>query len=145
MDLSAIQKCYLFKNASPEDLQAVEHLAEVKQALAGEELFLSGSEAEALYIVTHGTVSTTLRGKEHAVITVGEGQIFGDVPFFCGEKRGATARAKETTGYVSIPYAGLAKLLDERPVLSAQVYRNAAAFYSRLAGRLSAELERPYC
>jgi CRP/FNR family transcriptional regulator, cyclic AMP receptor protein len=144
VDLSAIGKCYLFRNTSAEDLQAVEHLAEVKQALAGEEIFLSGSEADALYIITHGTVSTTVRGKEHAVITVGEGQIFGDVPFFCAEKRGATARAKESTEYVRIPYAALAKLLDERPVLSAQVYRNAAAFYSRLAGRLSAELDRPF-
>lgn len=145
MSQSVLEQSYLFKHASADDLEAVQHIAEKKEALGGEEIFLSGSDSDALFIVVSGAVATTLRGHEHATVTVGPGQIFGDVPFFCDVKRAATAKATEVTHYLRISYAALGKLLEARPALSAQVYRNAAAFYSRLAGRLSDELKRPYC
>ena len=144
MNHSVLEKCYLFKNASADDLDAVLRIAEKKQALRGDTIFLSGSDADALFIILSGTVSTTIRDHEHAVVTVGPGQIFGDVPFFCAEKRGATAAAKEVTEYLSIAYADLNALLDKNASLSALVHRNAAAFFSRLSGRLSAELQRPF-
>lgn len=144
MSQSVLDQGYLFKHASADDLDAVQRIVEKKEALAGEDIFLSGSESDALFIVVSGSVATTLRGHEHAVVTVGPGQLFGDAPFFCEVNRAATAKAKEVTHYLRIGYAPLTKLLAERPALSAQVYRNAAAFYARLSGRLSDELQRPF-
>ena len=144
MDAALLKNCHLFKNASPEDIAAIQQLAERKQYLAGDQIYLSGDQPETLWVIETGTVELIAQGKEIPVATLGGGQAFGDAAFFHHGKRPGSARAKETTCLISIPFAKLQKVLDERPQLAATFFRDAAGFYASLASRLAAELERPY-
>lgn len=144
MDAALLRNCHLFKNAGPDDLAAVQQLAERKQYIAGEQIFLSGERAEALWVIEAGTVELFSPGKDLPVVTLGGGQVFGDAAFLHHGVRLGSARAQEISHLIRIPFDKLQKLLDERPAFAAIFFRDAAGYYASLAARLSTELERPY-
>ena len=144
MDSTAVQNCYLFKGASVKDAEAIAQLAQRHEALAGEDIFLSGQEADGFFIIQSGTVQVFMRGKDLPIATMSSKQSFGELPFFHHATRDTTARASELSHLMRIPFAALQKLLDARPQLALLVYRNASARYAYMLTQLAAEFDRPY-
>lgn len=139
--MSVLQNIYLFKELDKSELDSVYKIVGEKNYSAGQDIFLRGSKADALYIIKMGTVSikaTGSSGDEVKIANMATGAHFGELPFLDGEKRSASAQAVEGTTLFEIKYADLANLLKSNDKIAAKVYRAIAAY---MAGRLRATTE----
>lgn len=132
---SLLQNIYLFKDLNPKELEIVNSVAKVEDHAAGDEIFLEGDNAQALYVVKMGTVNVQHNGKESRVnvATLGTGSHFGEIAFLDKEKRSASVVATEKTQIIHIDFNELHKVLDANPAMALKVYRSMAHF---LCGRL---------
>ena len=144
MEHALIRSSALFKNATDDDLAALVAIAEPLGLRAGETLWEADHQPDAMYIVEIGTVELRLKGQEAPVATFGSLQSFGTLAFFYPTARGTTARAREETRLVRIPYGKLKSVLSKRPTFAAQVYLDTATFLAKHVGDLVRERDRPY-
>jgi CRP-like cAMP-binding protein len=127
---------YLLRSEYGDDVTAptplrtmVEAVAERRTYQAGEIVFREGDIADAMYVVEQGTVEVVVAGAVVATRTVGEE--IGEMPFFDGGRRSATARAGHSCHLIRVAYDSLRAVLRERPEAAATLYRNAAAFLTQ--------------
>jgi CRP-like cAMP-binding protein len=139
-----LKSLYFFRDAGKEDLASLAEIVSVRNYAQGELVFNEGDEANAMFVVEMGTVDIVPAGKERAVVTIGSGQSFGEIAFFSRGKRPASARAKEMSRIVSIPFDHLEPLLEQRPALAISLYRNACAFLAKHLRTLLSELNHRY-
>ena len=145
MDRHALLKgIYLFRDASNDDLTGLEQIAARREYIQGDSVFTEGDEADAMFVVEMGTVDIMPRGKELAVITVGTGQAFGEVAFFDRGKRVGSARTREVSRILRIPFNRLERLLAGRPDFAMGFYRNACGFLAKHLRTLAVDLNRRY-
>jgi CRP-like cAMP-binding protein len=135
---------YLFAQTSAEDLSALTALAEAKQYSPGDYMYRAGDRADALYVVVLGTIDIVAPGKSVPVVSIGSGQLIGELAFFARGERLGSAVARETTRTHRIAYEALARLLAERSALERLVYRNACGFMARHLQQMAQELDRRY-
>ena len=93
-----------------------------------------------MFVVEVGTVDIVPTGKELAVATIGSGQTFGEMAFFNRGNRPASARAREMSDILRIPFDRLERLLGERPDLAVTFYRNACGFLAKHVRTLLSDL-----
>ena len=139
-----LKNIYLFADATAEDLARLAAIAEPRKYRQGELVFNEGDEADAIFVVEMGTVDMVPTGKEMVVVTIGSGQALGEVAFFRRGKRPGSARARETTSVLRIPFDRLEKLLGARPTLAVDVYRNACTFLAKHLRTLISDADRRY-
>jgi CRP/FNR family transcriptional regulator len=139
-----LERTYLFAGATNDDLASLVEIAVPKKYLQGEFLFNGGDEADAMFVVEMGTVDIVPAGKELAVVTIGSGQTFGEMAFFSRGQRPASARAREISNVLRIPFDRLERLLGERPDLAMTFYRNACGFLAKHVRTLLGDLDRRY-
>ena len=103
---------------SREQLLEATRVAKAQQFEAGTMILAEGTNADAFYIVTKGTVEVVLpRPNQSDVIAMqlGPGKFFGEMAFFHDRKRQASVRAAETgpVEVLAISYDQLEELLDQ--------------------------------
>jgi CRP-like cAMP-binding protein len=126
--------------SSPSPLRTlVEAVAESRSYPPGEIIFREGDVADAMYVVAHGSVDIVIAG-ETVIATRHAGEEFGEMAFFDGGRRSATARAGKTCNVIRVPYDDLRRLLRERPEAAALFYRNGAAFLAERLRQTSLDL-----
>ncbi len=141
MNMTALKGIYLFKDFDEKELQSVANLGVEKTITSGEEFFSSGQDATCFFVIQLGSVKiySNLKSGDAAGITqMGSGSHFGELAFFDGGKRSATAQAVETCRIVEIPFDGLKTLLDLNPAMSVKFYKSCARL---LASRLRTTTE----
>lgn len=131
---------YMFRQATAEDLAALVAIAEPKSYLPGDTVYRKSERANALFVIEVGTVDIGLPDREVPITTVGSGQAFGEVAFFYPEERIASARTREVTRLLRIPFDRLETLFAERPRLAVSFYRSTCAFLTRHLRRLALDL-----
>ncbi|MBE0681511.1 MAG: ATP-binding cassette domain-containing protein [Anaerolineales bacterium] len=104
-----------------EQLLQATHDAVAKNYAAGSMIIAEGTDADAFYIVTKGTVEVVLpRPNQSDVIAVqlGPGKYFGEMEFFHEKKHRASIRASEHTPVevLAIGYDRLSELLNQSEV-----------------------------
>lgn len=127
---------YLFKGLSVDQMDAIAEIAKVETYMPGDEVFLQGSKATALYVVKYGSVRITQssrQGDNIEVATLATGSHFGEMAFVDGEPRSATAKAVEKSEIVVIDYEKLKGILAKQTAIAVHVYKQLAHF---LCGRL---------
>lgn len=135
---------YLFEDATDADLTSLLEIATPRKYRQGELVFNEGDEADAMFVVEMGTVDMVASGKELAVVTIGSGQALGEVAFFRRGKRPGSARAREASTILRIPFGRLEQLLVERPGFALSFYRNACGFLAKHLRTLITEVDRRY-
>jgi CRP/FNR family cyclic AMP-dependent transcriptional regulator len=98
----------------------------------GDVIFGEGDEPGELFLVASGRIAIankSIDGRESVVALMETGDLFGEMGLFDGLGRSAEARALESSIVVSIPFAPIRSLYEERPELLWRVVR-------MLAGRL---------
>jgi CRP-like cAMP-binding protein len=135
---------YLFQDATSDDLASLAGIAARREYLQGDLVFNEGDEADAMFVVEMGTVDLVPGGKDLAVITVGTGQSFGEVAFFKRGKRPGSARTREVSRILRIPFDRLETLLAGRPAFAMGFYRNACGFLAKHLQALAVDLNRRY-
>lgn len=135
---------YLFRDATEDSLNNLAAIAVPRNYLQGELVFNEGDQADAIFVVEMGTVDIVPPGKELAVVTIGSGQAFGEMAFFNPGKRPASARARETSSILRIPFDDLEPLLAKTPALALSLYRNGCGFLAKHVRTLLSDLNRRY-
>lgn len=139
-----LQNTPLFRGLDADDLAAIDALVEPVKMVGGDTLYHDGSEADALYVLVLGTVEFFVGGRERPTMRLGSGQLVGALGLVIPEKRASSAVAVEVTHLLRIGLPELHRLLDDRPKLAAQIYRNLARFFGHHLAQMARELERPY-
>jgi CRP-like cAMP-binding protein len=139
-----LKRIYLFGDATDEDIAGIIKIATPRKYPQGEFVFNEGDEADAMFVVEMGTVDMVPTGKETVVVTVGSGQALGEVAFFGRGKRSGSARARETSTIVRIPFDRLEQLLLQRPEFALSFYRNACGFLAKHLRTLIKDVDRRY-
>jgi CRP-like cAMP-binding protein len=93
-------------------------------------IFSEGTNADAFYIVTKGTVEVILpRANQSDVVAVqlGPGKYFGEMEFFHEKKHRASIRASESgpVDVLSISYSQLSELLTQSGVTREALHQSA--------------------
>ena len=141
-----LKEFYLLRSEAGDDLTSptplrtlVEAVAEPCSFEAGQTIFREGDVADAMYVVAHGSVDIVIA--DATVIAVRHpGEEFGEMAFFDGGRRSATARAGKACSLIRVPYDSLRKVLKERPEAAALFYRNGAAFLTARLRQTSLDL-----
>ena len=115
---------------SREQLLLASHVANEQHYEPGAMILSQGTNAEAFYIVTKGTVEVILpRVSQSDVVTVqlGPGKYFGEMEFFHEKKHRASIRASESgpVETLAISYDKLKELLDQSEVTLEALHQSA--------------------
>jgi CRP-like cAMP-binding protein len=135
---------YLFRGATSEDLAALASIVERKVMIAGDRVYAEGDEPDAMFFIEMGRVDLGPEQRDRAIVTLGSGQVFGELGFFARGRRPVSAYAREPTHMLRLAFNKLSKLLDERPALALIVYRNACRYFAAHLGQMALERDRPY-
>jgi glutaminase len=102
---------------------------------AGSTIFTEGAAADALYFVAAGQVSAVVKsgGSFRRLSTMGPGSSFGELALIEGGLRSATIVADDATLCHTLTLDAFAKLVDEDPIVAADLHR---AIARSLAARL---------
>jgi CRP-like cAMP-binding protein len=138
-----IEKLSIFKGAEPADLDAIAGITVPKAYAPDETIFDASRPADGLIVILMGTAEI-IGERDVPIVTIGSGQMMGQIRFFEREGRGAVARTREPTRTLHIPFAALDRLLAERKTLALAFYRNAATFFACHLWEMAAERDRPF-
>ncbi|MCC6434988.1 MAG: Crp/Fnr family transcriptional regulator [Acidimicrobiales bacterium] len=110
----------LFRELETDLLERLTRHAVQRRIHRGDVLFDEGEQANELFIVASGRIAIANKspdGRESVVALMEAGDLFGEMPLFDGQGRSAEARALTTAEIVSVPYAPIKTLYDEKPEL----------------------------
>jgi CRP/FNR family transcriptional regulator len=109
-------------NGLPEDqLSAIKQIAIEKKINKGETIFSEGDQGKGFFVVMDGRVKiykVSAEGKEQILHIFGQGQPFGEVPVFAGQKFPANAQAISKGRLLFFPRAAFVELITKNPSLS---------------------------
>jgi len=89
-----LEKTEIFKNLNLDELSQIAGIMEVEKYDEGEILFLKGDRGNSAYVIMSGKIEIYLPGKkeDHIIVTLSEGDFFGEMALLDGESRSASAR-----------------------------------------------------
>lgn len=124
--------CSLVRGLTPRELRVVAAAVQRRELGAGEVIFRQGDEAEALYVVTRGSVSAVVATRDAARRTqrfasLGPGTMFGEMALLDQAGRSADVVADGPACVQVLSRERLESLLNEHPEVAAKLYRNIAA------------------
>ncbi len=127
-----LQACSLVRGLGARELRLVTAAMQRRELKSGEIVFRQGDEAEALYVVTRGSVSAVVvvRGpvnRTQRFASLGPGTMFGEMALLDQAGRSADAVADGEGCLLVLSRERLDNLLREHPELAAKLYRNIAA------------------
>ncbi len=115
-----------------DQLLAASHMAEKRRYEAGAMIITEGTNSEAFYVVSEGTVEVILprTGQSDVVVVeLGPGKYFGEMEFFHEHRNRASIRACKTCSaeVLAITYDQLNKLLEQSQVTREALHKAADA------------------
>ena len=129
----------LFKGLSPEERGAVERRASTCRFTPGENLFAQGDSASQLFVITKGRVQVWRTSGDGGALTLtllGRGQPIGTLGAADDRLNHATATAVTPVEALCWPIEELRKLMEQSPVLTANVLRTVTNYAEQLIERL---------
>ena len=130
----SLKNIYLFKEMTTDELAKIAKLCDLREVIAGQDVFSIGQAAQSFFVIQQGTVKilkNTSDGDELQLTALASGGHFGEMPFLNGDARTATAQAVENTHLIEIPFNSLNKLLAEDVKISEKFHRAIARFLSQ--------------
>ena len=119
-----LRKVKLFSKLEPEELSQIEKTARERVYPRGATVFVSGQEADGLYIIYTGRVKVVMLypdGREKTLAIFREGETLGEVTLYGSELRSATVETLETTTFLVISRESFQSLLMNMPRLCVEV------------------------
>ena len=142
-----LKEFYLLRGEAGDDLTSptplrtlVEAIAETSSFPPGTFVFHEGDVADAMYVVAHGSVDILI-GESTVIATRHAGEEFGEMAFFDGGRRSASARAGKSCSLIRVPFDSLRAVLRDKPEAAALFYRNGAAFLTARLRQTSLDLQ----
>ncbi|HPI41427.1 MAG TPA: Crp/Fnr family transcriptional regulator [Pseudobdellovibrionaceae bacterium] len=136
-----LKDIFLFKELSDQEMAVIDKISIEKDFSPGQDIFISGQKASAFYLIRMGSIkifTTSNKGDNLSIATLGSGSHFGEIPFLDSGVRSANAQTIEPSKIIEVPYSELSKTLEANPNIGAKVFR---AFSKYLAARLRNTLD----
>ena len=111
----------LFEDFSEEELSDLLHIAKKTQYMSGDYLFKEGDESDSIYIIFTGRIEISSEMDNHERInfpTVLNGTVLGEIAFFDGKPRSASARAIDNINAMVITHNIFKEFENENPKLA---------------------------
>ncbi len=119
-ETSLLRDVPLLTDLTEEEMGRIEAATGTTDLNRGDLLFAEEDEPTDLHVVVSGRIAISKRsidGRESMVALMERGDLIGEMPLFDGLRRSAEARALEASQVLTIPYAPLKAIYEERPTL----------------------------
>lgn len=138
-ELATLRAVPLFKDLKDRDLQRVLELLHVRQYVPNEVVFREGQTGAGVYLIKSGEVDICTRrddGSELKLVTLRDGQFFGELALLEATARSATAVVRKPAVLLGMFQSDLEQLVERNAALGARIVWNLA----RLTGARLREL-----
>jgi len=155
--VEAIGRSRLFRGVAASDLAAIVPMLRQRRYRAGETIFHEGDPGDAMHVIASGRAKISiesLEGDEAILVTLGPGEVFGELVLLDGAPRSAAAIAVEPTVTYTLGSPDFDPLISDNEAFRSAVLHNLAQELRRLtvhvselhfldlAGRLASRLAR---
>src|SRR6187397_1655019 len=155
--IEAIGRSRLFRGIAEPDLESITPMLRQRRFRAGETIFHEGDPGDAMHVIATGRAKISIgspEGDEAILVTLGPGEVFGELVLLDGAPRSATAVAVEPTVTYILTQPSFGPLLAENEAFRTAILHNLALDLRRLtvhaselhfldlAGRLASRLAR---
>ena len=110
-------KIPIFADLEKSDVDRLEASLIEREYSPGQTIFNKGDRGDSLYIIKKGRVKvsvTSLKGEEAILVTLGAGEILGELSFIDGKRRSATVQAIDKTSVICIIRDDFLELMRHR-------------------------------
>jgi CRP/FNR family transcriptional regulator, cyclic AMP receptor protein len=155
--IEAIGRSRLFRGVTQADLETIAPLLRQRRFRAGETIFHEGDPGDAMHVIATGRAKisvTSQEGDEAILVSLGPGEVFGELVLLDGAPRSATAVAIEPTVTYILAKSSFDPLIAQNDAFRSAILRTLATDLRRLtvhvselhfldlAGRLASRLAR---
>jgi hypothetical protein len=124
--INLLRDLEIFKGLGDGELRKVARLFTQKLFRPGEKVFGKDDSGHEAYVVMRGQIDILLEENATPIATLGQGQVFGELSFLDGGKRGALAVAKQASILLVMQRPQFFELTQREPNLGLAVMRNIA-------------------
>jgi CRP-like cAMP-binding protein len=155
--VEAIGRSRLFRGVADADLAAIAPMLRQRRYRTGETIFHEGDPGDAMHVIASGRAKISiesLEGDEAILVTLGPGEVFGELVLLDGAPRSADAIAVEPTVTYILALPDFGPLIANNEAFRSAILHNLAQELRRLtvhvselhfldlAGRLASRLAR---
>jgi CRP/FNR family transcriptional regulator len=138
--IDAIGRSRLFRGVTQPDLETVSQMLSRRRFRAGETIFHEGDPGDAMHVIAAGRAKisiTSQEGDEAILVTLGPGDVFGELVLLDGSPRSATAMAIEPTVTYVLAKSSFDPLIAHNSAFRSAILHNLAADLRRLTAHVS--------
>ncbi len=142
-EVEMLRKIPLFGGLRDNDLKRVLKVLHVREFTANEVVFREAQTGAGVYIIKQGEVDIVTRtddGSEMKLVTLGEGQFFGELALLESAPRSATAVSRKPSVLLGMFESDLESLVERDSRLGARVIWNLARMTGARLRELSASV-----
>lgn len=133
VDFSELAGSTLFAGIAKLEIEYLSSIFTRTQIAAGKTVFIENMPGESLYIISQGTVQISqmlAEIDEQTLVSLGVGDIFGEMAVIDGENRSATARIIKDAVLFSLNRKSFNILVNEKPRLGLKLTLNIVRTFS---------------
>ena len=132
--LTAVRDNLMLQGLSDAELARLAEVCEERQMATGTTVFIENMPGESLFLVCRGAVRISrmfAEGDEKALVTLGPGDVFGEMAIIDGMPRAATARVAEEAALISLRKKDFEGLAQSEPALALKLVTNLVRNFSK--------------
>lgn len=141
--VESLKKVYLFQKLNNDQLLLISEKIHEVHLHSHNVLYDIGEEAQSMFIVKYGTLqisTATSKGDDVNLITIGEGDHFGELPFFDAERRSAKVEALENCELYEVRFHDLSDMFARNKEMELAFYKEVTHYYIKRLRKLSNDL-----
>ena len=138
--IEAIGRSRLFRGVSEADIEAIVPMLHQRRFRAAETIFHEGDPGDAMHVIASGRAKISIEsqeGEEAILVTLGPGEVFGELVLLDGAPRSATAVAVEPTVTYMLLQPSFGPLIAQNDAFRSAILRNLALELRRLTAHVS--------
>lgn len=119
------------------DFDKIKRLGTLKQFKQGEQIFADGDSADYIYFIESGHVSIYIEkfNRKEEVSNMGAGEYFGEMAFFSGDRRSASAAALLDSSLLLVDKSAFLNLFENDQDIASKINRNFSRRNRELASK----------
>jgi hypothetical protein len=137
----SLRRVKIFAELNDQQLETLANFVELRSIRQWTEVVRQGDPGDSMFLIMDGEVRVRLmiNGRESTLVTLGAGELFGEMSFFDDAPRSADVIANKDTVLLKMKTEGFRQLAQEHPALATPIL---LAIARTLAARIRADDKR---